>query len=133
MNKQILQLLKSILRLFHSFVSLFVSCSDLETCQRSSLTQEYRFKLTAASDGLASSMIKTPSVVILTPSRDDIRSVQPSETESKHLSAALMILLSVYFVCYTSIVIIGVENEITIQFHPTPTHLCQSEEAFEAG
>ena len=47
--------------------------------------QEYRLniKLTAVSVGPASSMMKTPSVVILSPSRDDVRSVQPSETENQ--------------------------------------------------
>lgn len=61
--------------------------------------QKYIIRLTAVSAGPASSMTKTPSVVILTPSRDDIRSVQPSETENQHLSAALIILLTVYVVC----------------------------------
>lgn len=93
--------------------------------------QKYIIRLTAVSAGPASSMTKTPSVVILTPSRDDIRSVQPSETENQHLSAALIILLTVYVVCcsysnnmkcmsWGCKMNIGVENEITIQFHPTP-------------
>lgn len=44
--------------------------------------------LTAALDGSASSMINTPSVVILTPSRHDVKVVQPSETERQQLHDA---------------------------------------------
>lgn len=49
-------------------------------CERTLGTQEYN--LTAASVVPGSSIIKTPSVVILTPSRDDTRLVQPSGTET---------------------------------------------------
>lgn len=53
-------------------------------------------KLTTVSAGRASSMMKMPSVVILTPSRVDTKSVQPSEAENQHLAAVSMIHLTVY-------------------------------------
>lgn len=71
--------------LFQSFVSLHI---QIYKVKKSLLRQGYRLniKLTVLSVGPVSSMMKTPSVVILTPSRDDAKSVQPSECETNKVS-----------------------------------------------